>query len=32
MDARVNDALDVARRVSRYGGEMVVLIHPNVTD
>jgi peptidoglycan/xylan/chitin deacetylase (PgdA/CDA1 family) len=32
MDARLNDALDVARRVSRYGGEMVVLIHPNVTD
>ncbi|HZS61326.1 MAG TPA: hypothetical protein VFA43_18765, partial [Gemmatimonadaceae bacterium] len=32
MDARVNDALDVARRVARYGGEMVVLIHPNVTD
>ncbi|HZS61178.1 MAG TPA: polysaccharide deacetylase family protein, partial [Gemmatimonadaceae bacterium] len=23
MDARVNDALDVARRVARYGGEMV---------
>jgi peptidoglycan/xylan/chitin deacetylase (PgdA/CDA1 family) len=32
MDARLNDALGVARRVSRYGGEMVVLIHPNVTD
>jgi peptidoglycan/xylan/chitin deacetylase (PgdA/CDA1 family) len=32
MDARVNDALDVARRVARYGGEMVVLVHPNVTD
>jgi Polysaccharide deacetylase len=32
MDARVNDALDVARRVARYGGEMVVLIHPNVID
>jgi Polysaccharide deacetylase len=32
MDARVNDALDVARRISRYGGEIVVLIHPNVTD
>jgi Polysaccharide deacetylase len=32
MDQRVNDALDVARRVARYGGEVVVLIHPNVTD
>lgn len=32
MDARLADALDVARRVGRYGGEMVVLIHPNVTD
>jgi peptidoglycan/xylan/chitin deacetylase (PgdA/CDA1 family) len=32
MDARLTDALDVARRVARYGGEMVVLIHPNVTD
>jgi peptidoglycan/xylan/chitin deacetylase (PgdA/CDA1 family) len=32
MDARLGDALDVARRVARYGGEMVVLIHPNVAD
>jgi peptidoglycan/xylan/chitin deacetylase (PgdA/CDA1 family) len=32
MDARVADALDLARRVARYGGEIVVLIHPNVTD
>ncbi len=32
MDQRVNDAVDVARRVARYGGEVVVLIHPNVTD
>lgn len=32
MDQRVTDALDVARKIARYGGEMVVLVHPNVTD
>lgn len=32
MDQRVTDAVDVAHRVARYGGDVVVLIHPNVTD
>lgn len=29
---RLPQALEVARRISRYGGSMVVLIHPNVLD
>jgi peptidoglycan/xylan/chitin deacetylase (PgdA/CDA1 family) len=32
MDLRLPAAIDVARRIARYGGELVVLIHPNVTD
>jgi hypothetical protein len=29
---RLPQALEVARRISRYGGSMVVLIHPNILD
>lgn len=29
---RLPQALDVARRISRYGGAVVVLIHPNILD
>jgi hypothetical protein len=29
---RLPEALEVARRISRYGGSMVVLIHPNILD
>lgn len=32
MDERIGEALEVARKMSRYGGAMVVLIHPNVLD
>ena len=29
---RLPEALDVATRISRYGGAVVVLIHPNILD
>ena len=29
---RLPEALEVARQISRYGGSMVVLIHPNILD
>ena len=32
MDQRLPQALSVAHEIARYGGIMVVLIHPNVTD
>ncbi len=32
MGDRVTEALEVARRISRYGGSVVVLIHPNILD
>jgi hypothetical protein len=32
MDQRLPQALTVAHQIAQYGGEMVVLIHPNVTD
>jgi hypothetical protein len=32
MDQRLPQALAVARGVARYGGEVVILIHPNVLD
>jgi hypothetical protein len=32
MDQRLPQALDVARAIARYGGEVVILIHPNVLD
>lgn len=32
MDGRVDEAVELAERLSRYGGLFVVLIHPNVTD
>lgn len=31
MDGRVDDAVELAGKISRYGGLFVVLIHPNVT-
>ena len=32
MGDRLPQALEVAKRISRYGGSVVVLIHPNVLD
>lgn len=32
MGDRLPEALDVATRISRYGGAVVVLIHPNILD
>jgi hypothetical protein len=32
MDQRLPQALAVARNIARYGGEVVILIHPNVLD
>lgn len=32
MGDRLPEALEVARRISRYGGSVVVLIHPNILD
>ena len=32
MGDRLPEALEVARQISRYGGSMVVLIHPNILD
>jgi hypothetical protein len=32
MDQRLNDALALAHNIARYGGEVVILIHPNVLD
>ncbi|MEQ1628026.1 MAG: hypothetical protein ABL965_11585 [Nitrospira sp.] len=32
MGDRLPEALEVARQISRYGGVMVVLIHPNILD
>jgi hypothetical protein len=32
MDQRLPQALTVAREIARYGGEVVILIHPNVLD
>ena len=32
MGERLPQALEVAKRISRYGGSVVVLIHPNVLD
>ncbi|MBS0169636.1 MAG: hypothetical protein JSR62_04725 [Nitrospira sp.] len=32
MGDRLPQALDVAKRISRYGGSVVVLIHPNILD
>jgi hypothetical protein len=32
MDKRLDSALTVARKISKYGGLMCVLIHPNVID
>jgi hypothetical protein len=32
MGDRLPEALEVARQISRYGGLMVVLIHPNILD
>ena len=32
MDKRVDEAVELARKISRYGGLYVVLIHPNVLD
>ncbi|HRY80006.1 MAG TPA: hypothetical protein P5313_06300 [Spirochaetia bacterium] len=31
MDGRVEDAVELAGKISRYGGLFVILIHPNVT-
>ena len=32
MDRRVDEAVELAEKIARYGGLYVVLIHPNVTD
>ena len=32
MGDRLPQALEVARQISRYGGSVVVLIHPNILD
>ena len=32
MGDRLPEALEVAKRISRYGGSVVVLIHPNILD
>ena len=32
MGARLPQALEVAKQISRYGGSVVVLIHPNILD
>jgi hypothetical protein len=32
MDQRVADAVTLAHDIARYGGEVVILIHPNVLD
>lgn len=32
MGVRLPQALEVARNISRYGGSVVVLIHPNILD
>jgi hypothetical protein len=32
MDQRVGDAVTLAHNIARYGGEVVILIHPNVLD
>jgi hypothetical protein len=32
MGDRLPEALEVARQIGRYGGSMVVLIHPNILD